>query len=129
MAKQLLFKLKGSSMYPLIRDESFILVKPTKKIFFGELVVFKDREKIICHRLIFKKNNFFYSKGDAQIKIEKVKIDNILGKVIMVIDSKNRIFSDNFYWRFKSSLFFFFTPILIIFLNFLREKNGKNLYS
>ncbi|MCM8786460.1 MAG: S24 family peptidase [Candidatus Omnitrophica bacterium] len=122
MAEKLLFKLTGSSMYPLIREGSYILVKPTKKIFFGELVVFKEGDKIICHRLIFKKNHFFYSKSDTELfRIEKLNIENILGKVVMVIDFKKRIFLNNFFWYLKSLLFFFFTPILVIFLNFFKK--------
>ncbi len=80
-------KVFGESMRPLINpgDSLFIYKKGKMDIKLGDLVVFYDKGKIICHRVVAKKNNRIVAKGDNLPFVDKpIKISEVLGKVAKV---------------------------------------------
>lgn len=77
--------IKTGSMEPAIKTGSFILYEkyPTS-IEVGDIVLFKNGNKIICHRLIKKDELYIYTKGDANIDADpKIPIEDVKGKVLI----------------------------------------------
>ena len=81
------FYVQTGSMIPTIQIGDGILVKCTKNISDGDIVVYKDEGKnIICHRLIKIENEKLILKGDANnAEDEPIESKQVIGKVIKVI--------------------------------------------
>ncbi len=64
-----LFKVKGNSMYPVLRDNDLVVVKETEpeSLRLGNIVVYhEDNGQYIVHRLVQKgKEDCLYLKGDG----------------------------------------------------------------
>jgi len=64
---------KGTSMQPFIVSgrDTVCLVKPKEKFSFGDIVLYKTKEKYILHRVIgFKKNGSLVIRGDNTYRKE-----------------------------------------------------------
>lgn len=101
-------KVKGSSMYPTLRDGKSIVglkkydgVLKKKRIYF-----YKLNEKYILHRYISTRENVHNFMGDALYTYEHLDNDNSILAYVEYIKNKNKkINPESFYNRFK--LFFY----------------------
>lgn len=77
--------VSGISMLPILREGDKITIRRMEKYDAGDIVAFlyKDNQ-ILVHRLIMIKDNRYYIKGDNALRMEDVKINNILGKVVLI---------------------------------------------
>lgn len=90
------FRAKGFSMSPMIRDGDVITVYPSdeKKFRVGDVVAvfYAAYEKLVVHRLIGRKNDFFMVKGDNNAEVDGlVSPDKILGKIQRIERNGKRI--------------------------------------
>ncbi|WP_162150749.1 hypothetical protein [Acholeplasma equifetale] len=73
----------GKSMLPLLKEnENQTLIIKTNQFNLYDVVLFKSKDKLVLHRIIKKKNDFFYITGDNQYRLEKVHQSKILGVMI-----------------------------------------------
>lgn len=80
----IVFKFKGDSMSPIIKDGDYVVISSDIKISFGDIVVFIDEWQEIYIKRYRKKNNKIYlvSENPEYPIIEyDPKIHKILGKV------------------------------------------------
>jgi len=111
-----LYRVKGNSMYPFLRDDDFVVVSelPFESLRKGNLIVFEGEEgRHIIHRLVKKiGDNFVCLRGDGyNLKTELVKMDSVEGKATGIIrNGKFARFSvskELYFWavsRFKEYL-------------------------
>jgi len=82
------YKVKGHSMYPLLRDGQEVEVEPAKEYFVGDIVVVKHpllRDAIIIKEIASIKDDRAELKsiGEGTTNFGLVKQDQIIGKVIL----------------------------------------------
>lgn len=87
--KNMEIPIKGSSMYPFLKEGDLVMVLPKKVYFPGDVLLFFNfYGKIWCHRFIFfsfkEGRVLFYLKGDNSSSKEVVPLSNIIGKVVSV---------------------------------------------
>jgi len=81
--------VKGFSMSPFIKDGDIVTVSalPDYQIYFGRAVAFihPETDKLVIHRIIGKKGNFYFIKGDKIQNVDgSIPRENILGVVTKV---------------------------------------------
>ena len=92
----------GSSMYPTIKNGDILVILEKNSSDFnmniGDIIVFSGEGKNIAHRLVdihadssCECKNIYYVKGDNSDEIQAITMDNILGKVIKIVDKENII--------------------------------------
>lgn len=80
------FEVATASMSPNIEIGDVVIVEITKDVKENDIIVYKDEESIITHRLIKKTENELIAKGDANNSEDKpIKEDMLLGRVINII--------------------------------------------
>ena len=75
---------QGKSMAPLILPSDKIVITKASFLKVNDIVVFKKKERLIAHRLIYipPAKDFFVTKGDNNLKSDgRIKPSQILGKV------------------------------------------------
>ena len=107
--KTVKIRLKGSSMFPLLRSgrDSVILVKsPADSLKPMDVVLFKYCGNFILHRIIKKDAARLLLQGDGVISaIEQCTVDDVVGKVVKVCRSSGKtIRVDSKRWIFASRL-------------------------
>lgn len=77
------FIVKTGSMEPNIKIGELIIVKEKSDYDIGKIVTYYDEDAFITHRIINKKDNIYFIKGDNNnVFDEKVLKENIIGEVI-----------------------------------------------
>lgn len=80
------FEVATGSMSNTIEIGDVVIVKVTKEVKENEIIVYKDEENFVTHRLIKKEEDKLIAKGDANNSEDKPITENqILGKVICII--------------------------------------------
>lgn len=79
-----IFRIETGSMEPNIKIGDLIIVKLTKNINEGDVIVYEDENKaVICHRLIKKDKEKLITKGDNNnSEDDPIYIEDVIGKVI-----------------------------------------------
>jgi signal peptidase I len=80
-------KSQGQSMRPILFDNEIVYFKKTafSKIKVNDLVVFYQKKKIICHRVIYKTDKYLITKGDNTLSADgKIYPKQILGRVYQI---------------------------------------------
>lgn len=80
------FEVSTGSMAPTIQVGDVVVVKITKEIEENEIIVFRQQNYFVTHRLIQKNGEQIITKGDANNTEDKaIQIDDVLGKVIKIV--------------------------------------------
>lgn len=80
------FGVATGSMADTIQIGDVVIVKLTKDVEENDIIVYKDGENFITHRLIEKNENNLITKGDANSSEDKpIELEQVLGKIIFVI--------------------------------------------
>ena len=80
------FEVATGSMADTINIGDVVVVKITKDVAEKDIIVFKENESFITHRLISKNGEEIITKGDANNSEDKpIKEEQILGKVVKTI--------------------------------------------
>lgn len=80
------FEVATGSMSNTIEIGDIVIVKITKKVNKNEIIVYKDGDNFITHRLIEKDGDKLVAKGDANNSEDKpIKEEQILGLVVCII--------------------------------------------
>ena len=80
------FEVATGSMSNTIEIGDIVVVKITKEVNKNEIIVYRDGDNFVTHRLIEKDGDKLVAKGDANNSEDKpITEDQILGRVICVI--------------------------------------------
>lgn len=80
------FEVATGSMSPTIEVGDVVITKITKDVKKNDVIVYKDDESIITHRLIEKNEKEIITRGDANNSEDKPIEENmIIGQVIKII--------------------------------------------
>ena len=97
--KPVRFRLKGNSMFPLLKNEkdSVILEKcPTDELKPMDVVLFRYRGSHVLHRIIQRNGDDLLIQGDGSIvAIEQCTVNDVVGKVTSICRSSGKVLSEN----------------------------------
>ena len=81
------FEVATGSMKDAIQIGDGVLVEITKDVKENDIIVYKEEENFITHRLVeINENGELITKGDANnAKDQPIKIDKVLGKVVYIL--------------------------------------------
>lgn len=80
------FEVATGSMSNTIEIGDVVIVKITKEVNKNDIIVYKDEDNFITHRLVEKDGDKLVAKGDANNSKDKpITEEQILGKVIYVV--------------------------------------------
>lgn len=80
------FEVATGSMQDTIQIGDAVIVELTKDIKENDIIVYKEDDNFITHRLIKKEDNKLITKGDANNSEDKpIEESQVLGKVIYII--------------------------------------------
>ena len=75
----------GFSMNPILYEKDMVSVLPSEPYNIGEILAFVyNDEELLIHRLIEIKDGMYYCKGDNALRMEKITIEQVFGKVSAV---------------------------------------------
>lgn len=106
--QSLTLKSQGKSMLPILYEDDILYFKKTSfsKIKINDLIVFQKKNKIICHRVIYKTQKYIITKGDNNPKSDgKIYLRQILGKVYQV-KRNGQIFKPETLYLIQSTHYF-----------------------
>jgi hypothetical protein len=105
--KEKVFRIRGTSMLPLIRECDAIGVIPVASISdlkIGDIAVYKSKTGIIAHRIIgkYKRGNtiLLREKGDRGAMLQTIYGEQIIGKVIKIYQPETTINLGSRLWLF-----------------------------
>ena len=80
------FEVATGSMSPTINVGDVVIVHLTKEVSENDIIVYKEGENFITHRLIKKEEGKIITKGDANNSEDRaIQEADILGKVVKII--------------------------------------------
>ena len=101
------FRLKGVSMYPLIRgDKDEVMLYPCShnELRPMDVVLFKYKGRHLLHRIIRRDGDLLTIKGDGSfVATEVCNVNDVIGRVQAIIRPSGKVISvDNWKWKFLS---------------------------
>jgi len=106
--KKIPLKSAGQSMIPILQPNDIVYFKkiPFLKIKVNDLIVFKKKNQLITHRLIYKTKKYLIIKGDNNPNYDgKIYPKQILGKVYQ-IKRNGQIFKPETLYLIQSTHYF-----------------------
>ncbi len=98
------FRLKGSSMFPLIRNERDVVVLSpcvAQELRVMDVVLFRYRGKHVLHRIIRKEGSRLMLQGDGSyVAKEQCEVTEVVGKVRQIVRPSGRCIEVEG-WRWK----------------------------
>lgn len=98
------FRLKGWSMFPLLRDgrDEVVLYPCTEdELQPMDVVLFRHNGRHVLHRIIRREDSLLYIRGDGSfVARELCTVTDVVGKVRFVIRPSGRVLSVNG-WRWR----------------------------
>ena len=83
-------RVRSLSMHPVLKNGDLVLVRKTKNVRRGDIVIFKRKNFLIIHRVVIRLGRFVITRGDNQKKFDSpILVDKIIGKVVAVMKSEN----------------------------------------
>ena len=96
--KERIFKVRGTSMRPFIRDTDnlgIITVRHANELHIGDIVLFQVPAGMVAHRIVGKTNRngciYFSEKGDRALQPKMIQNKKIIGKVVHVYRSGSTV--------------------------------------
>jgi hypothetical protein len=121
--REKIFKTKGTSMLPLIRESSSIGVEPLaqgEELKVGDIALFNRNDCFIAHRIIGKVRNgtalYYKEKGDHGFSVSTINQDQVVGRVVRIYTDAGTInvagplwqainCAAGYYWQFLAESF------------------------
>lgn len=89
-AQEAWLTVRSGSMVPMIQVGDRVLVKPIqpRHIHFGDIVVFKEADKMVVHRVMGRREGHqgttFLQKGDSNTVAAHISVESVIGKVVCI---------------------------------------------
>lgn len=108
----------GYSMYPLLFDhQDSVYIKKAENFKKYDVVLFQRKSgQLVLHRIVGFEDDFLLICGDNEFKIEKVKKEQVLGKMTEFSRKNKEYTVDNLWYKMYSRVwcFSFFTKKILI---------------
>lgn len=108
--KSVIFKVKGNSMYPFLRNgiDSVKLAPVNQKLAKNDVVLFKFNGKHVLHRIIKIEGDKYILQGDGVIKNkEYCSSEDIIGVVTHICREDGKMIAvKSFKWRILPEIWF-----------------------
>lgn len=119
--KPVRFRLKGHSMFPLLRNgkDEVILEKCfPENLRPMDVVLFRYRRKHVLHRIIQRTGNDLLIQGDgSMVAKEECTINDVVGKVTGICRPSGKILSvESWKWTLPSRLWRISNPLRVLLL-------------
>ena len=119
--KPVRFRLKGNSMFPLLRNgkDSVILEKCLPdELKPMDVVLFRYRGSYVLHRIIQRMGDDLLIQGDGSIlAMEQCAVNDVVGKVTGICRPSGKVLSvDSWKWTFPSRLWRISNPLRVLLL-------------
>ncbi len=117
---------EGQSMYPVITPDDLVIVQlGNKGISKGDIIIFKQNEKMIIHRVIQINETTIITQGDNCDRPDSpVSRENVLGKVVLIIPKTGKLLKlIIYYWQVGFLFLFVCFLIIAILMNRIYSKN------
>lgn len=116
----------GMSMYPFLRDsKDGVELRQTNiaELMPGDIVlVEREKEEYILHRIIKKRKDCFYMMGDGQKMMEgPIYYKDIIGKVTVVWRDNHKISCSDYRWKVLSEIWRRLKPFRYTMINNYRR--------
>ena len=103
------FRLKGSSMFPLIREgRDEVMIRPCAEdeLHPMDVVLFRYRGKHVLHRILRREGERLLIQGDGSfVAKEECTVNDVVGKVVQVCHPSGKVLSvDSWQWTIPSRL-------------------------
>lgn len=108
MPKLFSIKTFGHSMMPILKNGDIVSVEKISypKINVDDIVCFRQKNRFVTHRVVYKTNRYIIAKGDNNpFSDTKVKPEKIIGRVNFIKRNGEDIDINSFY-LFQSSIYF-----------------------
>ena len=108
----------SESMIPLLQIGDKVLIHSVKpaEIRLGNIIVFKNSDKLIVHRVIRNYNSLsFLQKGDNTTTAEIVSSKDVIGKVIAILKGTRIFYLNGGIWKFINLILTFFSCLVYYF--------------
>lgn len=85
-------KIKGTSMYPLLKEGDRIFLQEIDEVQVGDIVVYKINDDYIIHRIIVLEGDSVITQGDNSYQPDPpVKRAQLLAKVCYMLKGKEKV--------------------------------------
>lgn len=103
------FRLKGQSMFPLLRDsrdEVVLYPCTSEELRPMDVVLFRYRDGHVLHRILRREGERLFLRGDGSyVAWEECKVTDVVGKMHEVVRPSRKVVSvDAWQWRLSSWL-------------------------
>ena len=103
------FRLKGQSMFPLLRNErDEVVIYPcvADELQPMDVVLFRYQGKHVLHRILRREGELLYLQGDGSyLAKEACRTTDVVGKLREVVRHSGKVIqTDGWQWRFLSRL-------------------------
>ena len=119
--KTVSLKVKGTSMKPFLDEDTEAFISKETKFLKGDICLFMYNDQYLLHRLLKIEKDTYYFRGDNSIRIEKVLIKNIYGKVLYYKRNNITIKPNTFLSKFKWYNFLLFRKLKSLAKHILRR--------
>lgn len=86
------FTVYGTSMSPVLNPGDTISIRKQEQYLIGDILVFYYKhDELLVHRLLQIRDNTYFCKGDNAFRLEDIKEEQVLGKVVMESSDENII--------------------------------------
>ncbi len=123
---RIVVEVQGRSMFPILRNGAHVEVQPVvmDELHPGDLVVFTNGYRLVCHRLIRRRRHLLFLKGDTNLFMDPpVPSSQVLGRVTRLIADLNdnwQIYPmDSPRYRRKARLLARFSYLYALYFNLL----------
>jgi signal peptidase I len=115
--QELWLPVLSGSMMPLLRTGDEVLIQSVNpnNIRPGDIIVFKDPDKLIVHRVIRRYDSgspTFLQKGDSTTAAEIIRSEDIIGKVIAVRKGSKIICLNDGIWKVVNHILTLFSSLV-----------------
>ena len=83
-------RVSGISMMPLIQNGDCAVVTAAEKLRRGDIIVFQFNGELLVHRVVRKRRNRIYAKGDNAYSREFIEPERIIGRVCAIAHPKGQ---------------------------------------
>jgi hypothetical protein len=102
-----IFKVRGTSMLPLIRETYSVGVLPLREsgeLRIGDIALFQSPTGMVAHRIVGKimkdKRTYLLEKGDTAIAPKLIASELVIGKVVRIYRPGSTINLNSRFWIF-----------------------------
>lgn len=116
--REVKIRVTGNSMLPFYKDnQTIVMLKKFNNYQKYDVVLALYQNKVILHRIIKIKDNYFILRGDGLVTKEKVNINNVFGKVVSFETNNKKVKA----YKFKVRLWMFLIPFRRLLLKFVKK--------